>query len=236
MFILMMAASCKKFLEKKPDDKLVIIANVNDMQALLDNYPKMSFSDQAISEISADSYYMTDAVFNARKESERNQYTWAPANVFEPQVNAWTDTYSAIYISNLVLERADVLEAGITDRNALNLVRAQARFHRARQFLNALMVWAPEYNPSTAAKELGIPLRTDPDFNIPSKRSSVAQSYQAVVSDLKAALPYLPLQTISTLRPSKAAGYGLLARTLLYMENYNEASAYADSCLAIKSV
>ena len=236
IFILMMASSCKKFLEEKPDDKLVVISTSNDMQALLDNHPKMSFSDQAVSEISADSYYMTDAVFNARKETERNQHIWAPANVFEPQFNAWTDTYAAIYIANLVLERADALEGGIADKNALNLVRAQARFHRARQFLNALAVWAPEYNPATAEKDAGIPLRMDPDFNLPSKRSSVSESYQAVLTDLKAALPYLPLQTINTLRPSKAAGYGLLARTLLYMENYNEASAYADSCLAIKSV
>lgn len=235
LIVLLNQSSCKKFLEAKPDDKLVVVSTVQDMQSLMDNYQKMNFSDQHVSETCSDNSYITDAVFNARKESERNLYTWAGAGVFEPQNNSWADTYNVIYIANLVIERATVLEDKILDKSALAAVKAQAYFHRGREFLQAVSVWAPDYNESTAPGLMGIPLPKEPDFNIPSTRATLADTYTQIVSDLKEALKSLPVQVISPLRPSKAACYGMLARTYLYMDDFQQAEAYADSCLRIKS-
>jgi tetratricopeptide (TPR) repeat protein len=234
LMVLLHQSSCKKFLEAKPDDKLVVVSTVQDMQSLLDNYQKMNFSDQHVSETCSDNNYITDAVFNARKESERNLYTWTGTSVFEPQNNSWADTYNVIYIANLVIQRATALEDKIPDKSSLASVRAQAYFHRGREFLQAASVWAPDYNASTASGVLGIPLPKEPDFNIPSTRSTLADTYAQIVSDLREALKSLPAQVINPLRPSKAACYGMLARTYLYMDDFQQAEAYADSCLRMK--
>lgn len=233
--LVLMTTSCKKFLEIKPDERLVIVTSVQDMQALLDNYNKMNYNDQAVSQVCSDDYYLTDATLNARKETDRNLYNWAASNIFDPNFNAWADTYGAVYIANLVLERSGALGDKISDKAALNNVRAQAFFHRGRQFLHAANVWTKDFDPETAARELGIPLLTTPDFNIASVRSSLAETYAQIISDLKQSATGLPPLASTPFRPSKAAAFALLARTYLYHKDYPNAERYADSCLAIKS-
>ncbi|UKT65052.1 RagB/SusD family nutrient uptake outer membrane protein [Pedobacter mucosus] len=227
--------ACKKFLDKKPDEKLVVISSVKDMQALLDDYNKMNYNDQAVTEICSDNFYLADATFNARKETDRNLYTWSAVNVFDAQLNAWADTYNTIYQANLVIDRSEALSGQINDETSLASIRAQALFHRGREFLNAVTVWAKDYNPLTASVDLGIPLPVEPDFNIPSKRSNLEESYNQIIKDLSNAAGGLPLQTSTPFRPSKAAAFGLLARACLYKKDYIRAELYADSCLKIKS-
>ena len=45
---------CKKYLEEKPDQQLSEVKSVADLQALLDNHLRLSSSDPASPEISAD--------------------------------------------------------------------------------------------------------------------------------------------------------------------------------------
>jgi len=223
--------SCKKFLDEKPDSKLATITGVKDIQALLDNYLRVNENDQAVTQICSDDSYLPEVTFNARKESERNLYVWAPASVFEPSFNAWTDTYGTVYIANLALDRADALSKNPVDPAGLAAVRGQALFHRGREFLQAVSVWCVDYDKATAVQSLGIPMPLSPDFNIPSARANLEESFQQIISDLKAAIPLLPNKSITPLRPSKTAAYGLLARVLLYKDDFLGAGKYADSCL-----
>jgi hypothetical protein len=63
----------------------------------------------------------------------------------------------------------------------------------------------------------------------------VEQTYTQILSDLKQAVPRLNVNQPNLLRPTKAAAYGLLARTYLSMREYSNAGKYADSALRIKS-
>lgn len=110
-----------------------------------------------------------------------------------------------------------------------------AYFLRAHAFLQVATLWCKLYNEGTASTDLGIPLRLNTDFNEPSKRSSVQQTYTQILEDLKKAATLLPRSQIALVRPGKYAAYGLMARTYLYMADYQNAYLYADSCLEAQS-
>lgn len=234
MSMALLLNACKADLDVKPDSRLAVINSVKDMQALLDFFPRMNYNDPSTAIVCADEYYNTDAVLNARKESERNLYQWAPAYVFDSGFNAWGDVYEIVYYCNVVLNAVKE-NAGKLDAIALQDIEAQAKFHRSRQFLHAIDLWTLPYQPTTAASDLGIPLRMDADFNKVSTRASLAASYAQVIGDLKWAARHLPSQVISPMRSSKAAAYGMLARTYLRMRDYPQAGAYADSCLQLQA-
>ena len=226
-------SGCQKLLDEKPDQRLVIPSTLGDFQALMDNFGVLTAKDLISAEISADDYYLTDADLAALpSEYERRMYSWQKDNLFEPGSNEWAYLYKAVYSCNAVLEG---LEASTIERDArFNNVKGQALVYRAKCFLQGLGVWAKAYQLSSAG-DPGIPLRPQADFNTPSTRGTVKEGYQKVLSDLKAAVPLLPEKISSTTRPSKAAAYGLLARTFLYMGDYGAAESYADSCLRINA-
>ncbi|RZK53175.1 MAG: RagB/SusD family nutrient uptake outer membrane protein, partial [Pedobacter sp.] len=113
-------------------------------------------------------------------------------------------------------------------------VSGQGYYYRAKSFLAALGNWAPAYGP-TASTDLGIPLKLNTNFNEKTTRSTVAAGYAQVVADLRRAISLLPDKALHVVRPSKPAAYGLMARTMLLMGNYEASAKYADSCLMLKS-
>lgn len=226
-------ASCKDYLDARPDQSLATIETVKDMQALLDFFNTINSNDPGTANACADDSYVTEDVFKARDEYDRNLYRWQPANVFKPLSNAWNSAYEVVYVCNAVLEAAKTKEDDIADKDGLNYVRAQALFHRSRMFLNIVGVWALPYDKATATSTLGIPLRLDADFNKVSKRASLEDSFKQVITDLKAALPHLKAEDISPVRATKAGTYGYLSRTYLQMRDYENAALYADSALQI---
>ncbi len=227
--------ACKKFLEEKSDQKLATIETIRDMQAVLDDYAKLNYSDPAMGEVCGDNYYMTDAVYNAREEYDRNLYVWAPANIFQPQYNVWNNIYTQVNVANTILQAVEDKWATIGDRDALSKISGQAHFFRAKAFFNALNVWAMPYNSATATVLPGIPLRLTANFNEVSVRQSIAEGYAQVLADFKQSLISLPAIALSPTRPSKAAAYGMLSRVYLQMRDYGQAANYADSCLQLQN-
>ncbi|KAL0630345.1 hypothetical protein Q9L58_010808, partial [Maublancomyces gigas] len=87
--------------------------------------------------------------------------------------------------------------------------------------------------PISSATDLGIPLRPELNFNETSVRATVREGYGKAITDLKNAIPLLPAKPLHPFRTSKAGAYGLLARALLNMGNFEQAGLYADSCISI---
>lgn len=223
--------ACKKFLDAKPDQKLATIETAADMQAVLDNFNVMNYTDPAMGEACADNYLMTDVVYNARDEYDRNLYTWAQANVFKPQYNAWKNCYTQVNMANTVL--AAVNDYSGEQNVGLATIKAQAFFFRAKAFYHALSIWSMPFDSQTAATLPGIPLRLNANFNEQSERATIAAGYTQVETDLKNSIGALPAIAITPMRPSKAAAYGMLSRLYLQLRNYNLAGKYADSCLQL---
>lgn len=106
---------------------------------------------------------------------------------------------------------------------------------RAKQLLQASLIWCQAYDDATAVTALGLPLRLDTDFNKISVRATLAETFKQIISDIDIAIRLLPVESINVVRPSRPAAYGVKARALLYMRDYPSALSYADSCLLYKS-
>lgn len=233
LFILL--SSCKKFLDEKPDKKLAIPHTLKDFQALLDQYTLINNNDPSSGEVSADDYYLTDADFAARKETNQNMYLWQKDNIFDPSTNDWFRTFRPVYFSNTVLENIPLVPITQFNREQWNNVKGQALFFRAKAYFQAAVIWTVAYDEGSASSELGLPLRLNSDFNEVSVRSNLKDTYLQIISDLKEASRTLAVKPEHVIRPSKPAAYGLLARVYLSMRNYEQAGLYADSCLSFKS-
>lgn len=227
--------SCNSFLDVKPDQSLATPSNVRDLQGLLDHYQVLNYVDGSAAELSSTDYYLTEPNFNSRSEVERRMYTWEKSNIFQSELNEWYYNYRAIYRANSVLEFSEKVRHLPSEVEMLHNIKGQAYFYRAKNYLNSLFVWAEAYHPENSKTDLGVPLRFGVDFNKPSMRASVSDGYNQVINDLKHAIHFLPTTQKHVMRPSKVAAYGLLARAYWSMNLYDQAFAYADSCLKLSS-
>lgn len=225
--------SCKKLLDEKSSSQLVIPSSQKDLQALMDDYLRINNADIACTEVSSDDYYLNQSDFNNLSEDLRAQHIWEPANIFRPGANDWAASYKIIYYTNTVLELVDNADRNGPDETS-NL-KGQAYYQRAKAYLALAAAFCVAFDSSTAVRDLGLPLRLTTNFNDKSVRSSLADTYNLIVSDIKNALQYLPKFSVHVMRPSKIAAHGLMSRALLYMRRYQEAGLHADSVLQVKN-
>lgn len=234
-FILFLSVlSCTKVLDVKPDKKMVIINSLRDLQALLENYNWVN-RGYSIGEAGSDNYYITSADYARLSDEQRNFYKWNPEMIFRINAtNSWSGIYDNVYRANTVLFNLDKILRTKNDELEWNNVKGQALFLRAKSFLSVATVWSLGYDNQTASKDLGIPLRLDPNFNLPSVRSNLSETFAQILGDLKESIDLLPVTSISSVRPAQPAATALLARTYLYMREYDSAYKYANLSLKLK--
>jgi tetratricopeptide (TPR) repeat protein len=168
-------------------------------------------------------------------KSNQDAYIWYPSTDLTEE---WTEVYSYVLYANIVLSTIDNLNDETSTSTEKNEVRGSALFYRSAYFYELAQHFSPQYSSESAPSDLGIPLKTSPDVGDVTVRSTVQQTYDFIIRDLKASIPLLPsTQTVPTYktRPSKAAAYALLARIYLVMSDYANAGNYADSSLKIYS-
>ncbi|CAM3584831.1 RagB/SusD family nutrient uptake outer membrane protein [Sphingobacterium prati] len=215
---------CNKFLEEKSDKSLGIPVTIADYRALLNGFGNVNSNYLSMGEASSGDFSLTDADYNGLYyDSDKRLYSWQPDYVTREVSGAgheWYYCYKGIYVSNSILKGLD--DNGLTGKDA-DEVRGQALVFRAARYLDGVQAWAPVYDVKRASKDLGMALRLDPDMNLPSKRATVQQTYDLILSDLQVALPLLPIAESSPALPTKAAAYGLLARAYLIKGDYEKA-------------
>jgi tetratricopeptide (TPR) repeat protein len=160
-------------------------------------------------------------------------YLWEPGIFSGFHPTDWQNEYTIIYNANVVLDNIGKIIRDTSNAAEWDNCKGSALVFRAKSFYEIAQIWAKAYDSATASTDLGIPLRLTSDFNVKSVRSSVQQTYNQIISDLKESIPLLPDKPVFPYRPSRCAAYGLLARTYLVMGNYQLAGSYADSALQI---
>lgn len=226
--------SCKKYLDEKPDQSLVVPHTVKDLQALLDNNEWLNTGNPSWGIASSDDYFLQEYVYNARSPQQKLAYVWELTDYFSFP-NEWAKIYNQVYIANVVLEEAEAIQKDISNKKELENIKGSALTYRAQGFLRAVLLFSKAYNKPTAHDDLGIVLRLTSDYNEKSVRKSSFDSYDKITNDLKEAAALLPEQSLSVLRPSKPAAYALLARAYLAMAEYDSAWKYADLSLQINN-
>lgn len=227
-------SSCKKYLDVAPDSTQTKAETAEDCQLLLDNYTVMNTGYPSDGELSADDYFVQSVNYsNLSDPIDRNLYIWSANTRRAAAAPQWQNPYKTVLEANLVLETVQKLQGGSTDAATLNALKGAALFYRAYAFWNVAQLYAKPYTASSASQDLGIPLKMSTDLNDKSVRSTVQQTYDRIVQDLKDASNLLPATSSVPTRPNKAAAYAMLARTYLSMENYPDALTAATSALQL---
>lgn len=224
-------SACDTFLDKKPDISMAVPHTLDDVELLLNDYNSLNTGYPIYGEVGTDDYYITTANWEgASSLDQRNAYIWKD----EPYTEStqWQVPYKTVYIANQALE----ILSGIknADRDAgytRNL--GTAYFYRAFVFQVLAEIHCPAYSAGTSFTELGLPLKMTAGIDEISRRSTLKETYVQIVSDFSLAALNLPTVEVVKGRPSKASAFAGLARTYLYMGDYEQAYRYSDSCLQI---
>jgi len=231
-------SSCwENFLEKKPDQKLVVPTTLQDLQALLDNISNdMMNTDPSLHFLASDDFHITASGFQSLSVIQQNSYLWEK-DVYNGTltVQDWVRPYQQVFYANVVLESLGALENQANRKTEWNNVKGSALFFRALAFYNIAQLFRTPYDESSARKAAGIPLKLQSDINILAISSTLWQTYDQIIRDLTEAELLLPVNVTVKTRPAKSAALALLARVNLSMENYAEAEQYADRTLAFNS-
>lgn len=244
-FIFSMAAlslaGCKKYVDIKTQGSLVPNQTTNYRYLLnsgntFENNP--SLSDFASNDINitdaAQVSGLTGGLFYAWFPAA---YTWSPViytvgNPSYEQDGNWNSAYAKILTCNTIINELPGSEGTEQDKAELT---AEALVHRADAYLALVNNYAKPYNAATAATDLGVPLLTVQTVSQSLKRATVQAVYDQIIADLTRAIPALPSTQLYTMLPTSASAYGELARCYLYMNDYANASRYADQALALRS-
>jgi hypothetical protein len=239
ILILGLHLGCKKndWYDIKSDKSLAIPTTLTDLQALMDDGSTLNTFTPGMGEAASDGHYLNETRALALNGYIRNAYTWTHEQSNQRVVdwiNSTTNgSYRRVYYANLVLDGLVKIKPNGRDESIqLNNIKGQALFHRAHAFYELSQIFAPPYQLATANNKLGIPLRLESDINIPSKRSTLQQTYDQIINDLLQAKDLLPESALYKTRASRISALALLARVNLSMENYEQARNYADLCLS----
>jgi len=233
LLLLCLTTGCKKYLDEKPRKNLTVPSTLKDLQALLDQNNTMNIGQANVSDAGTDDYYLTMEDWNSlENDGDRNSYIWGDELFYNSPNNQWQILYKQVYTANVVLEFVDKVQPG-EDMVTRNKIKAAALFLRARAHFTVLMTWAKAYSSNSASNDPGIPLRLLSDFNIPSKRSSIEQCYDQILTDLTTSISIFPVVKEHVMRPSKAAAWALIARVYLNKADYVNSLKAAEESLKL---
>lgn len=217
---------CSDFL-KSEDKDMVIPRTVSQYQAMLHQHGFINVtwfykSDFMTDDIAENPTTTTDA-----KNAYKSLYTWAKdieidgSGEMVSTNKMWEDLYNDVLVANYVLERAEEAEGTESERSQ---ILAEARFLRARSYLELVNIYAPVYNSATANDTPGVPLRDGTGVSNTYSRNTVAEVYSQIISDLQESLRLFKLshEETSLWHPNYKTALLLLSRTYLYMERWQD--------------
>jgi hypothetical protein len=218
--------ACKKYLDAKPDQSIATPSTIEDLEGILNAYGTINGRYPSASEVASDDFYLTATDFNSLIDPQRFYYSWQKSPNF---VGDYTSPYLAIEYTNVLLEALPKVSGGDAARR--NTVEGNALFVRASYHYALAQLYAKAYSKASANSDLGIALRLTSDIAVRPVRSTVSETYNSILNDLRRSVPLLPSIPDVKYRSSKSAAYGMLARLYLSMSDFKNAGLYADSAL-----
>lgn len=166
-------------------------------------------------------------------------YTWrsdySQSAVWNPEYMRWDEVYvNAYYKLTYVNSALDYLDKVSGTEREKNNVRAQALALRGLYYLNLVNIYGEPWQKGEGG--MGVPIRlTGAKENRLMVRNTVGEVYARIVDDLTTAIAIfdaLPEEDRThPYRPTLPMSLMLLARTYLYMENWEQAATYAKRLL-----
>jgi DNA-directed RNA polymerase subunit F len=233
--LLVSVTGCKKqddFLNVKRNLSDVKPSTLKDFQAILDNNDYMNQQFPSIGFVGTDNIHVADDYLAAIPPVDVAAYLWKK-DIYQ-QISGfsldWDFPYGVIEHTNIVLDGLSNLSDN-TNQEQYRNIKGAALFYRTFMFYCLAQDYCKSYQKSTASTDLGIVLRLTSDVNQKSHRSTVQQTYDQMINDLKLAIPLLPITPAFSMRPSQPAANALLAKIYLSMGDYSNAELYATNSL-----
>ncbi|ATL47721.1 hypothetical protein COR50_11390 [Chitinophaga caeni] len=215
--ICLYSISCSDYLNEKPDKSTTTINSTKDLQSILDN---LTLSYDALLTAGSDEYYLTKSTYDSRSQLDRNIYTWE-ANT--DNIEAWAKIYSYVYRANIVITEIKRFK----QEKEYDYLMGQGLFLRAFAFYIGSQLYCTPYSKN-ASNELGLPLRVLPDVEVSFARSTLKETYDRMISDLKTSEQLLLNSEFALNRGNHKSVLGLLARIYLSMRDYENALKYSS--------
>jgi starch-binding outer membrane protein, SusD/RagB family len=133
--------------------------------------------------------------------------------------------------SNVLNYSEDFTTTTAAQAERLKQVRAEAFFARALAHFDLLRVYAPRFNPATAATDLGVPVVTTATVGTPA-RATVAKVYEQIFSDMtKARENMATVVWPGSGRFTPTVADAFLSRVHLYRGEWQQAINYANNVI-----
>ncbi len=142
----------------------------------------------------------------------------------------WEVSYKIIYGANVAIKMAD--EKG--DDEMTNQLKGECYFLRAFSTHNLVRLFAKPYSQANLSAP-GVILRESSLDGAPKERATISETYDYIVSSLKTAAGLMSEETPEERNTkgfaTKYSAWALLSRVYLYMGDYQNCIAYADSVI-----
>ena len=225
--------SCNEWLDVMPDNRAEIDSEEKVIKLLASAYPTNTFAVVA--------EYMSD---NTDDYGEENPYTdrfseqlfyWEDVteNDDDGPQGIWESHYGAITNANQALSAIEEM-GGATTPN-LQAAKGEALVCRAYSHFILANIFCNAYNPSTAAKELGIPYmeKAETELNPKYERGTLAEVYELIDKDLQEGLPLVndAIYSVPKYHFNQKAAYTFASRFYLFYGKWDKVVEYASLAL-----
>lgn len=230
IFLLILASGCKdNYLDIKPKGQ-VIPTFYRDYRLILNNGYDLPTSYGGDEFVTDNVEFYEDLGLTYLGAAGFKMHTWQDGvYVGDESDGDWNSLYKQIYLANVVLDGMKTVTDGSEgDRNQLI---GEAYTHRAFAYFSLVNLYAPQYDATASASDLGVPLLLVPSSVEKLDRVTVSMVYEQVIKDLNNAVSLLRSTSTSMYEPTKGAAQALLARTYLAMGNFKQAADNATAAL-----
>jgi starch-binding outer membrane protein, SusD/RagB family len=211
-----------------------LISLVNGCYAQFKDYPDESTTNNwylrqyyHLSDFASD-----DIVCGYKTEDDLiNSFRYKDRASIKSNINSfWEVSYKVIYGANVAIKMAD--EKG--DDEMTNQLKGECYFLRAFSTHSLVRLFAKPYSQANLS-EPGVILRESSLDGAPKERATIAETYDYIVSSLKTAVGLMSIETPDERNTNgfatKFSAWALLSRVYLYMGDYQNCLAYADSVI-----
>lgn len=235
LVLLFLVTSCNSFLKEYSQD-LAYAQTTTDLEELLlgEGYIDRDISYSWLHVMDDDLAESVLTAENATRKKYDNYFTWAryPSSEDNEVVKDefWVNIYKNISTVNVVLAELDDIEG---EPEEIERLQGECYFLRGYFYWFLANVYAKPYVQTTAATDLGVPLKTteyieDGYFS----RNTLQETYDLILEDLKEAARLLEGKERQTvLQADYYAVQALLSRVYLYVGNFESALNAADEAL-----
>ncbi|MGO4291409.1 RagB/SusD family nutrient uptake outer membrane protein [Chitinophaga sp. RAB17] len=240
----LLGACSKDFLELKPDqstetgraikDLPGLQAAISGVYSLMQSANYYGRTMPLLPDLRADNSFVS--VINTNRYRNQDQYIVTANDVYT--TDSWNQLYSVVANANMVISKGpsiSLLPSAADSIEAKQIV-AEAYAIRAQVFFDLSRMYAQPYNFTANASHMGIPIVTitNVDSVQSPSRSSMKDTYAQIINDLRTAIRKFEEShstAFSSARLNVYSAKALLARVLLYKEDWEDAEALANTVI-----